>query len=269
MPTSHQASAQPFTSSRTTSGRASVVKSRSGPRRPSSSVAHRAADQRQAVARRGEASRASSSSSGVTRDQPGREPSPRGGQVERRGGCRDVGHGREGYGGTPPPGPPAGSRDRSRRPGYDRQMARSPSSRRSRRAGDRPARAAQGRGDLGGRAGRRPHRRHAAGGADRPGRPARPAALVAAQGPPRGRRDRRGRRRPRGRGGDRHPRPGAGRARAPSTTGSSPTTGGSTRPCTTTCSRPPAASSATRTSRSTRWPGCRSDELARAPGVRR
>ena len=96
---------------------------------------------------------------------------------------------------------------------------------------------------------RRPHRAP---------RPARPAGLVAAEGPRRGGRDRRGtppsarsRRRPAS-SATSSPRS------APSTSGSSPRTAGSTRRSTTSCSRPSAASSATTTSRSSRWPGSRS-----------
>ena len=53
------------------------------------------------------------------------------------------------------------------------------------------------------------------------------------------------------------------RRSAPSTSGSSPTAGASTRPCTTSCCAPPAASCPTTTSRSPRSPGCRSRSWSR------
>ena len=124
------------------------------------------------------------------------------------------------------------------------------------RGGPRPtATPAHRRRDVGGRARRRPRLRH--GRRDRPAGPARTAAVVAAQGPHRGRarprsrrRCARSRRRPASSGAWSH-------RWAPSTSGSSPRTAASTRPCTTSSCGPSAASCPTTTSRSPRWRGCR------------
>ena len=253
MPTSHQASAQPLTSSRITSGRASVVRSRSGAGRPSRmsrteppTSARLCPRWNRRPARRAAARAASAPPRAAAVPRAGRAARRLQGRRARAGRVRRYAAARARRG---LPGPPSAA-------GYDREMPRSPhpvgpARRRPAQRGLRKVEETSAGGLVVDRTGGRP-RVAIIGRVDRRGR----LLWSLPKGHVEAGRDRRGRRGPRGRGGDRHPRPGARRARhhrllVRRREPADPQDGAPLP------ARPPVASSPTRTSRSTRWPGCR------------